>query len=84
MVRFQSVVGTVLGLGSFVHAVPQNTTPFVNTPPASATATATEAPTATPACALAANEQAAYFSANPNGKQDVVPGIGQVSVIDIV
>ena len=82
MVRFQSVMGAVLGLGALVYAVPQQSTPSVHTPPASAPASATEAPTATPACALAANEQAAYLSAHPNSKLDVVLDTSPVPVID--
>ena len=76
MVRFQTVIGTVLGLAASVYAVPQQTTSSVSTSPASATATATvtatttDAPTARQACALAASKQADYFSAYPDRKLD--------------
>jgi hypothetical protein len=73
MVRLQGAVGAVLGLSAFVYAVPQQATPSANTR-SSATTSATQTNTAIPACALAANEQAAYLSAHPTGKPAVVFG----------
>jgi hypothetical protein len=70
MARLHTAVVAVLGLVASAFASPQQITPSIRTPPASATATATvtNVPVATPACALAASRQAAYFSAFPNSK----------------
>ena len=73
MVRLNTVVGATLGLAGSSYAVPK-ITPSENTPPASATATTTDAPTATEPCALAASAQASYLSASPSGMLEVALG----------